>query len=565
MAELNVPTPRTAAQFAAVTWLRWRIFLNGFRRKGSTGDVVALAIMLPLFLLMVLSVAAGAGAAAWYFTRQGHVERTAAILWALFFLAQLTNINLGQPGTNFDPTQLIRFPLRLASYVTIRLFFGMLSPSNVSVGLMALAVALGVTIARPSLGPAAFAAMAVFALVNVLFTRMVFAYVDRWLSTRRAREVFTGFIFVVSIGGQWANFTFNPAYHQRDHRVDRARVERGLRIYHGAQPYLALLPPGLAANGMDAAAHGAQGTAAGRILLCGLYGVVFVGVFGLRMRTEFRGESLSDAAAASTIAKAAPRHAEAQIAAPASPAEGAAPGCRNTVAAVFTKDVLYLRRNLGLFYGLIAPLAMVMIFAGKAATRNHAEWVFPAALSYALLGVVPVSYNTFGMDALGSQLYFLAPVRVRDVLLAKNLLNLAIASIEVVAVLILVSAVAAPPHFSLMLASLLWTAGTLLVAMTVGNYRSLSAPKRMDPGKSAQKQASPLSALLSMGILLLTAGVGWSLMTLSSTYHVPWALPLAMLLLLAAAAAVYWHNLQRMDAYALEHRESLFEELNKKS
>ena len=564
MAELTAGVPRPATQFAAVTWLRWRMFLNGFRRKGSKGDVVALAIMLPLFLLVVLSVALGTGAAAYFFTSQGHVERVAAVLWAIFVLAQMSNINLGQPGTTFDPTQLIRFPLRLGSYVAIRLFFGVLSPSNLIVTMISVAVAVGVTLAQPALWIAAFVAMAVFAVTNVLFTRMVFAWVDRWLSTRRAREVFTAVIFALSMGFQWANFTFNPAYHQRDHHKDVERVNRAMHVYALAKPYLAGLPPGLTAEAMHAAAQQRVVVSGEDVLLCGLYGLAFLAVFGVRMRTEYRGENLSDAAAAITLAKPARKAVEAPVvAAPAT--DEAVPGWKNTVAAVFAKDVLYLRRNLGLFYGLIAPLAMVMIFAGKMSSRNHAEWVFPAALSYALLGVVPVSYNAFGMDAMGSQVYFLAPVRMRDVLLAKNLLNLVIAAVEVVAVVVLVTAVAAPPSGALLIGSLFWAGATLLVAITVGNYRSLNTPKRIDPGRTAQKQASPLSALLSMGILLVAAGVGWSVMTLASSFHMTWVLPVAMLLLLVAAAAVYWNNLQRMDAYALVHRESLFEELSKKA
>jgi hypothetical protein len=50
-------------------------------------------------------------------------------------------------------------------------------------------------LASPSLsrsfGLYAFLALLVFAAANVLFNRMLFAWVDRWLSTRRAREIFT--------------------------------------------------------------------------------------------------------------------------------------------------------------------------------------------------------------------------------------------------------------------------------------------------------------------------------------------------------------------------------------
>ena len=87
-----------------------------------------------------------------------------------------------------------------------------------------------------------------FAATNVFFSRMIFAWVDRWLSTRRAREVFTAIIFAASLGIQWANFTFNPAYNH-DHRthayeVSRAAVRVGSATLSRAQPWLRSLASG---------------------------------------------------------------------------------------------------------------------------------------------------------------------------------------------------------------------------------------------------------------------------------------------------------------------------------
>ena len=63
---------------------------------------------------------------AYFFVPKGHVAWMAGLLWGIFILCQLMNIQLGQPATTFDPTQLIRFPMKVDTYVGIRLFFGML-------------------------------------------------------------------------------------------------------------------------------------------------------------------------------------------------------------------------------------------------------------------------------------------------------------------------------------------------------------------------------------------------------------------------------------------------------
>ena len=75
---------------------------------------------------------------------------------------------------------------------------------------MSLAVAVGIALAAPGLWLYALMAMAVFAATNVLFSRMIFAWVDRWLSTRRAREVFTAIIFAGVAGDSVGEFYVQP-------------------------------------------------------------------------------------------------------------------------------------------------------------------------------------------------------------------------------------------------------------------------------------------------------------------------------------------------------------------
>lgn len=571
MAELApyAPPPRwtrrqTAGQFRAIAWLRWRMLVNSFRRKGGTAELVARILVYPIFAALALVPTLGAGVTAWYFAANDHLDHIEWLLWIAFVLGQMLSINLARPGTTFNPNELIRFPVRLRRFILIRLFFGTLSPANVVVSLIALAIAIGVMIALPGLWAYTLLALSLFALTNILFTRMVFAWVDRWLSTRRAREVFTLLIFAASIGFQWVNITFNPAYSHTSHALSHLRLLATVHFLQRIHPFLTVLPPDLITYSLIAAHH--RHIAVFLICLAGTaaFAAVFLSVFAIRMRTEYRGESLSDLANA--------------VAAPAAPSSAAAPldprlfafareehmsSRSRTIWTILRKELLYIRRNTGLFYSLVVPVLMVFLFATRIALRTSNIWILPGAVAYSLLSVVPLSYNVFGLEGAGIQFYFLAPIRLRYVFLAKNMLNFLLASVEIAAITILISYLRGRPSFEMVLLCLLWGTATLLVGMTVGNRRSVNAPTRIEFSRAASKQASPVNAFLSMGILLLSALVGWSILVLSTVLRVTWALIPVFVLLLLAALAVYITGLRRIEQYTLDRRESLYSVLAK--
>ena len=554
---------QTRAQFGAITRLRWQMYRNGFRRKGGKSDLAATLSVAPFALLIIGGLCAGAGAAALWVGFSGQLERVSWVLWGIFLLSQLANLNLGQPGTTFDPTQLIRFPMSIWNYTAVRLFFGILAPANIIVTLMSLAAATGLTIARPALAGWAFTAMTVFAVVNVLFTRMIFAWVDRWLSTRRAREAFTALIFLFSIAAQGVNFAYNPAYSH--HRMNLQKIQAVQSTMTKVERYVSALPPELAGRSIAAAAQGRVSMFAVKNVASAAWGCVFLFVFSLRMRAEYRGESLSDPAnvvrAAKVpkleIAHAAP--AEAFVAAAARPAD--------VTRVVAAKELLYLRRNTGLFYGLIMPLVMVLIFAGRWSARwsPHGSTVVLAALAYGLIGVFPMGFNSFGMDGAGAQTYFIAPVRLREVLMGKNVLCAGLAIAETIAILAVLSYSGKAPSPLIILDGLLWMVSTLLVELTVGNYMSIRSPRRIDPGRTAQKQARPASAFLSMGIVLGSGLVGALVTYLAGLGGVDWVVPIVFGCTAVAAGWVYLENLNKLDAYGWLHRDELFEELQRKA
>lgn len=554
---------QTRAQFGTITWLRWRIFRNGLQKKGKFGDLLAVVIMVPIFLGVIVFPSIAAGFGAWYFVSHGKLDRLALIFWGIFAFCQFTSIQLGQPGTTFDPTELIRFPLSFPRYAAVRTFFGLLSPSNIVSTLMSLAVAVGITVADPSLMPYALVALAAFALVNIFFTRMLFAWVDRWLSTRRAREIFTGLIVIGSLGFQYVNFTLNPAFQNGRHAnaANAARMASALRYYHRAEPVLSVLPPGLTTSAIKAAHLGQQGMFSAEVLGILAFASLFFAIFATRLHKEFHGENLSDVANAvseTSVKKPA-------VAVPASVVSTHSMrfGAPQTIAAVLKKEFISLRRNTGIFYSLVAPLVMVVLFANMRAGRTPSFILFPAAVAYTLLGIAPLCFNSLGAEAAGIQFYFLAPVKMRDVFLAKNLMSVALALIEFIAVFAAITYISHAPSAAMTLAVLLWAAFTMFVTLAVGNRRSVTAPKKIDMTKVANKQASPLSAFMGIGLLLLCAALGAGVVLAAMYFDQPWIMPPAMLVLAVAGSFIYVHSLGTMDRLLADHRDTLSETLCK--
>ena len=563
-AETRWSANQTREQFRAIAWLRWRMLINGFRRKGSTGDVVAMAVTAPIFALIGLAVSGGAGLGAWYFASHGQLNRVGWLLWATFGICQFLNINVGQPGTTFDPTQLIRFPLRARDYIAIKLFFGILSPANVMVTALSLAIAIGVSCAVPWISLYVFFGLAIFAATNAIFTRMIFAWVDRWLSTRRAREVFTAVIFVGSLGFQYINVHYNLASSRgsHHHHVTLRQLQLIEQVKRRSAPVLAVLPPGLVGDSIEQAAQGHGLKYAGLTLGSGLYAALFFAVFAVRTRTEFRGEVFSDRANA--LAKEAPPVARSAPATDVPDQVGETVGTLGVtpvISALFSKEILSIRRNSGAFYALVAPVVMVLFLAGRMASRNNSVYVFPGALAYALVGVVPLTFNSFGLEGAGCQFYFLAPVRLRDVFLAKNLINFLLALADMVAVFFVISYVSGVPTLRMFLSTIMWATATLLVTTTFGNRRSITAPKKIDLGRTSSKQASPLSALMSLGMLIVSAAAGAALLWTALENEKLWLLPVVTACMAVIAAVIYLRGLMAIDRFALAHRDELFEEL----
>ncbi len=562
-------TPISATQqFKAIATLRLRLFVNSFRRKGGVGEVAARLIAFPLAFVVLFGIMSGSFAAGLGAAENGHLEYLAGIFWGVLALQVVVSINIAAPGLSFDPAALIRFPLSFPRYLLVRLFLGLLSASTVVGTCALLACAAGVAFILPRLAPMAVAVALTLALTTMLFTRMVFAWVDRWLSTRRAREFFTGFIILFSIAAQYANVTFNGLGRHQTDEQQQARIDTVLRVYHSVQPALHALPPGLAGLAIVHAGAGQTGAA---LLLLGvvlLFALLFLAVFAWRMQREYRGENLSEVAR-QPVAEHVSRTPQLPATTPvltelsSSPAPNRDGFFSPAVSAMLTKEWTYIRRNPAQYYGLLAPLAMVFLFAARMSRFGASGMIFPAGAAYSILGVSALAYNVLGLDANGVQFYFLSPVSFHRILLVKNLFYFLLPAVQLFLLYVLITFTSGAPGLEQTFAVLSWAAFATLVNVTVGNARSITSPKKIDPAKVSRRQASQLSALVALMLMLAVIGLGALVLFGARYVHLEW-LPIPIFGVLAVVAfAVYWTMLGRVDTLAERHRETLIEELSK--
>jgi ABC-2 type transport system permease protein len=571
---LNQPwtTAQSRAQFAALAKLRWCIFRNAFRRKGGGGELAARIILFPIISVIAIGPIIGSSLGAYFIVSSDHLALLPILTWAIFGVWMLVVLNISPPGLSFDINTIIRFPLSFPRYLAARLVFGLLSVSNVIGTLALLGADIGIAIARPSLAPWSTLLLATDALANIFFVRMVLVWVERWLSTRRAREIFTAFILFASLGFQYINLHFNPGMQGRHHRYQTSTHLPLFRsiFHHIVQPAAALLPPGLTASSIISSSQGHLLNALAALVGLIAFGALFFSIYAWRMHREFRGENLSETTQPNQprVQRGTSAPARATLASnPASTATRTSTfGLNNTILACLQKEFIYLRRNINQLYGFIVPIFMVFLFAGRmTASERFGSYVFPVAIAYSIFGVSVLAYNALGMDGAGVQFYFLSPTRLRDVFLAKNLMGFLLSFIELVVIFAVISFIAHPPPFVITLATIGWLLFTTFVNSAVGNLRSLMAPKKIDLTKVSRKQASQLSILISLGVVMGCLGIGYIVIFLANSLARPWLMVPIFFALAIVAFVIYLQLLNHLDTMALEHRETLSEELCKTS
>jgi ABC-2 type transport system permease protein len=494
----------------------------------------------------------------------------AAITLGWLFVA-INGVSIAAAVSQFDPSSLIRYPLRFGRYFVLRTLIGFMTVSTVVGCLSLLAAAIGISIAKRPLAVPALAVLAIYALMNVFFTRMIGAWMERWLANRRFREIFSVLMALSVLSLQFMGYQrYSPrvpgGYPPQVSSVPRSWLFNFVETSHSAVHWL---PPGFAADAILNARHLNAALAPFAALLAST--LLFAVAFAVRLRKQFLGEYFSDSVMVrrkgklGAGGKAGPKtFSQPEPAAPEPKSTRA--GLPPVVAACLRKEWLLFRGNTAQIIGLITPLVFVAILI-RGQLAMHPALFLPTAVAYVLLGSLASLYNIFGADGLGVQIYFMTPIRMRDVILAKNISGLTLTVTQATLAWTLVWFLKrAPIPFATQVSTVLWTIFVIAVNVTIGAIRSVQAPRRFVPGQARQQRGTPtnrtsglLILLVLFGSLLLQAPVIW----LCRHLHQPWLAAWIFGPLAVTAIAAYALLLRNAEHLVLSHREALAEELCK--
>lgn len=552
MAGLSI-SREARGQFSAVARLRWQLFVNSLRTIGGRLELVSGLFIGLGFAAAGLGGAFGLGSAAWLLVSHDQAEWLAVLLWPVFIFWQLFPVLATAFTSNFDSSNLLRFPLSYSTFFLIRIAYGSLDPSTALGGLWLLGITLGIGIARPDVFLWAALVLLVFGILNLLIGRMIFAWVERWLAQRRTREILGFVFFLIIIGFQFIGPLVGH-FGEGSHPAATRFVAQWLPIER-------LLPPGLVAAAISRATHDDFAFALGAFLLLLAYGNAILFLVNLRLRAQYFGENLSEAAAPLALSK---EKRAVQMG-------WTLPGLSAPVAAIFEKEFRYLSRSGPMLFTMLIPVVFLVIFRlapvgsrGDGGFLAHApDLAFPVGAGYSLLILTNLVYNSLGADAAGIQFYFVSPVRFRQILLAKNLAHACVLGLETILVWLAVCLVYRPPALGVALATLSGILFALLLNLSVGNLLSITSPKKIDFGTFGRQRASNATVFASFGIQIAIFGLAALVLLSARHYGEFWLATLLFLALSAVALAGYALVLGRADKLALDRRENLISELSR--
>lgn len=534
-------------QLVAIARVRWQVFSHSLRTKGGALELASRVFVTALLTLGGLASAVGLGTAARGFVLEGRTEWIAVLLWSVFVFWLLFPIMGSVFTETLDLSDLLRFPLTYRSYFLVRLAYGAFDPATLLGCCMLAGITVGVGLGDPRLFLWTTIVLLVFASLNICIMQMVLTWVERWLAQRRTREIFSILFFLLMISLQLVGPLAG--------RFGASMGSNLKLVGHQLTPVQRASPPGLAALSIASMAdqHPFISVSALGVLLA--YGVLALLIMGRRVRAQYRGENLSEAPASAGTEARAPIK----------------PGWNlrllpTAVGAVLEKELRYLGRSGPMMLTLITPVIMLAVF-GLGPARNGTfferspDLTYPVGAAYTLILLTNLVYNNFGADGGGIQFYLAAPVRMRSVILGKNLAHLTILLGELVLLWISVSLMFHPPSFLITITTLTAILFAFPVNLAIGNLLSIFSPKRIDFGTFGRQRASQVTVLLSLGVQALVVGCCVGTFFVARTAQKPWLALLIFAVLGAAALLFYWWTLGQTEEMALERRERLTAEL----
>ena len=548
MADLG-RSPGVAAQIRLVARLRWRILRNNLRRKNNRLDLIGLIFASLFAAIVVLGLSGAFYAGGYSFMSGSHASWIAFLFWAIFIFWQIFPVFVAGFGSSFEFRTLLRFPIRLPAFYLIGLAYRLADFSAVAAICWLLSMTAGAAVAQPGVLPIMLLVVAAFVVLNVTIERLLGSWFERLFARRRTREIFLA-LFVLSM----VCLQFLSPFLQRYGKTLQPIVLRWL-------PYLSVFPPSLAGQ---AVANAAQRDLGGALLsFTGLlaYLLLFSALLWQRFAVQYRGEELSETAAPVLQAR--------RRANPATEDSDALRLLSPQIAAVVRKEFRYLTRNGFAFITLLMPPLLVLLFSsqfgGKHPSISHRsispEMFFPGMMAYLVLILLAPAYNSFAYEGRGIQTYFTSPTRFRNVFLGKNLLLVAVLTIEIALAIVVFGfrvGLPAQPRFIATLAAIVFV---VVGQLSIANWSSVSFPRKLEFGQMRNQRQSGMAVLLAFGVQIVLGGISTLILFAGKWTGNPWLPAEAFAFLAAAAIAGYFASLDPLDQLAQKKKEVLIETL----
>jgi ABC-2 type transport system permease protein len=544
-----VAGPGLAEQIRTVAWLRWRILRNSLRNKSRRLDLIGLIFSGFFSLLFVIGVTL-----AFFFVTRYLFEKHLEPLFGLVFLALLVwwqsfPILLAGFAPQFPFRTLLRFPMNLSAFYLIGMAYGLADSAALAALVWMLAMLAATLVAQPSAALALFLVCALFTVLNITMERLLGAWVEKLLAKRKSREVFFTIFVLAMVSLQF----LNPLMQKYGHAL--------VPMLRSWVPYLWLLPSSFAGDAVAQSAAHHWGMAFLKFAGLAMYAGIFTMLLAMRYSQLYSGEELSEGVA--------PARKEERTALTAQDARDTVSFVPPQVLAVFRKELLYLKRNTFLFFGLVFPPMMLLFFsvqfggAHPTALKKGVspDLFFPGMMAYLVLILIAPSYNCFAYEGRGIQTYFIAPARFREILIAKNLMTVSILLCELALCVALVGWRVGLPTTPVLFATMAAVVFSIVGQLTIANWASLSYPRKIEFGKMQGQRNSGMSVLILLGMQILFGGVGGVILFSGRWTGNPW-LPAEIFAVLAAAAVGgYVSSLDSFTQLAEEKKEILIDAL----
>jgi ABC-2 type transport system permease protein len=242
---------------------------------------------------------------------------------------------------------------------------------------------------------------------------------------------------------------------------------------------------------------------------------------------------------------------------------------RDPLAAMVEKDLRTLSRSprfrlvfiMGFTFGLLIwfPLAF-----GRERSGWLADHYLTVATAYAviLMGEVVV-WNTFGFDRKAAQVYFVMPVRLTQVLIAKNVGAAFFIVLDAAMIAVMCALLQLPITAALLGEAACVVAVLTILIIAIGNLVSTRNPRPVDPDHSwGRSSAGRVQAILLLLYPILLSPVALAFLA-RHAFETEWAFYGVMLFNLAVCGIVYWIALESAVERAYEKRDEIIAALSR--